>query len=137
MVWADWRTMGGTFSVIDASPRDDASANVIRAAFTAVRVDEWAEFVADCGKFEVGIEREISKAKYTFGELEEEEQSLDRLRRWFRELKRRDALALPDAETAEERLNSCENTLKGYAERVYQVMQADTRAVDPPRVTER
>lgn len=113
------RNGGGTFAVIDASPRDRASAAVIREAFTAVRVDEWAEFMADCGKFEVKIAKEIQKRKFTFAELEEDEQSLDRLRRWYRDLMRRDVLELPEAKAAGVRLNACSAVLDGYAEQVY------------------
>jgi hypothetical protein len=131
------RNGAGTFAVIDASPRDDASTNLIRDAFAAARIDEWTEFVADCGKFEAEIAREIAKAKFTFGELEEEEQSLDRLRRWFRDLKKRDALELPEATAAEEHLRTCESVLDGYAEQVYQFMRATTPAIDtPPDPTE-
>ena len=115
-----------------ASPRDDASTGLIYDAYAAARVDEWVEFMADCGKFEAEIDREIAKAKFTFGELEEEEQSLDRLRRWYRDLKKRDVLALPEASTAEERLLNCERVLDGYAERVYQVMRQSSPAIDNP-----
>lgn len=124
------RNGAGTFAVIDASPRDDASTNLIRDAFAAARLDEWTEFVADCGKFEAEIAHEIAKAKFTFGELEEEEQSLDRLRRWFRDLKKRDVLALPEATAAEEHLRTCESVLDAYAEQVYHVMRASIPAPD-------
>jgi hypothetical protein len=123
------RNGAGTFAVIDASPRDEGSAKLIRDTFAAARVDEWAEFVADCGKFEAEIAHEIAKSKFTFGELEEEEQSLDRLRRWFRDLKKRDALELPEATVAEERLRICEGVLDRYAEQVYQVMRATSPAL--------
>ena len=114
------RSGGGIFAVIDASPRDAASAALIEDAFAAVRVDEWAEFMADCGKFEAEIANEIKKQKFTFGELEEEEQSLDRLRRWYRDLKKRDVLELPDAKAADRKLRACVTVLDGYAEQVYQ-----------------
>ncbi|WP_371130895.1 Chromate resistance protein ChrB [Arthrobacter sp. SDTb3-6] len=116
------RNGGGSLVIIDASPRDDASASMIRDAFMAVRVDEWTEFTADCGKFEAEIAREIQKKKFTFAELEEEEQSLDRLRRWYRDLKKRDVLELPEAKSAESRLRACSTLLEGYAEQVYQAV---------------
>jgi len=131
------RKGGGTFAVIDASPRDDASTALIRDAFAAARVDEWAEFDADCGKFEQEIAREIAKQKFTFGELEEEEQSLERLRRWYRDLKKRDVLDLPEATFAEQRLHSCTVILDGYAEQVYEVMRDATPAIDTPVVSSR
>lgn len=116
------RKGGGTFAVIDATPRDHASAAMIRDAFTAVRVDEWAEFTADCGKFEAEIAKEILRQKFTFAELEEKEHSLERLRRWFRDLKKRDVLELPEAKAADARLRGCVAVLDEYAERVYQAV---------------
>ena len=70
------RAGGGPFTVIGASPRDEASTAMIRDPFDAARVDEWAKFDADCGKFEAEIDRETAKRELTFGELEEDE-SLD------------------------------------------------------------
>jgi len=110
---------GGTLATFDAGPRDSASRDFVDAAFRAARVDEWREFLADCGKFTDEIDREIAKEKFTFAELEEEEQSLDRLRRWYRDLKRRDVLALPEAQEAADRLSGCENDLTRFSEHVY------------------
>jgi hypothetical protein len=121
---------GGTFAVLDAVPRGEGAQAFMRGVFVAARLDEWAEFEADCGKFEAEIAREIAKRKFTFGELEEEEQSLDRLRRWYRDLKRRDAFELPEAVAAENRLQHCSTVLDDYAERVYAAMRQSAPAVD-------
>jgi len=126
------RAGGGVFAVIDASPRTEEARALIQEAFVAARRDEWAEFDADCGKFEAEIAREIAKRKFTFGELEEEEQSLDRLRRWFRDLKRRDVLELPEADAAEARLRRCEEVLAGYSELVYEAMSGRAPAIVSP-----
>ncbi|RMB57044.1 chromate resistance protein ChrB [Tessaracoccus antarcticus] len=123
------RRGGGVLAVMDAAPRDADSEAVLRDAFTAARVDEWAEFTADCGKFDAEIAKEIGKRKFTFAELEEEEQSLDRLRRWYRGLKKRDVLELPEARDAEQRLRVCVAALDHYSDLVY-------RAVHGPEVGE-
>jgi hypothetical protein len=47
---------------------------------------------------------------------------LERLRRWYRELKTRDVLGLADAVAAEGRLKACSAALEDYAERVYQAI---------------
>ncbi len=109
----------GTVTIIDAAPRGAAGTALFRGAFTAARIEEWAEFTADCAKFEDEIAREIAKSKFTFGELEEEEQGLERLRRWYRELKSRDVLHLAQADTAQENLTRCTIVLEGYAQQVY------------------
>ncbi|WP_374009267.1 Chromate resistance protein ChrB [Leifsonia sp. LS-T14] len=122
------RAGGGVFALIDASPRTESGKALIQDAFLAARLDEWNEFQADCGKYEDEIAREIAKRKFTFGELEEEEQSLDRLRRWYRDLKKRDILQLPEGGAAEKRLRRCEEVLADYAEMVYDAMRGHAPA---------
>lgn len=109
---------GGTLAVLDVAPRGEAAAATLRQAFERVRLDEWAELVDECGKFLAEIDKEFAKQKFTLGELEEEEQSLERLRRWQETLQTRDVLGLPDAGRAAEALQRCEARLAEYAERV-------------------
>lgn len=119
----------GGVSVFRATGQTESDAVQLREAFTSARVDEWNEFVADCGKFDAEIDREFAKEKFTFGELEEEEQSLDRLRRWYRDLLRRNAFGLPEAEQAANRLEASTEKLASYSERVYEVnLPADPSA---------
>ncbi|MFB2580965.1 Chromate resistance protein ChrB [Herbiconiux sp. P15] len=112
---------GGTLVVWEAAGQNDSDTAVLRDAFVAARIDEWNEFVADCGKFDAEIDREFAKEKFTFGELEEEEQSLERLRRWHRDLLRRDAFSLPEAVEGTERLGISTEKLASYSERVFEV----------------
>lgn len=112
---------GGSWTLVDASPRQQG-VDTFRAAYEAARQEEWAEFMADCRKFEAEIAKEIARKKFTFAELEEEEQSLERLRRWFRELKSRNVLHLPQAEEAAEQLARCGTALEGFSSMVYEVM---------------
>ena len=66
-------------------------------AFTAEREAEWVEFVSECTKFDTEIAGEIAKEKFTLAELDEEEQNLDRLKRWYRDLRARDLFGAPSA----------------------------------------
>ncbi|MFE1169604.1 Chromate resistance protein ChrB [Nocardiopsis sp. NPDC058789] len=122
---------GGRVAVYDVEPRDADARAFVEDAFRAARIDEWGEFTTDCGRFEAEIAKEIAKEKFTFAELEEEEQSLERLRRWFRDLRRRDVLALPEARAAAERLTACADALEAYSELVYAAMHGQG-AVEPP-----
>jgi len=88
--------------------------------FTAEREEEWREFLAECSKFDDEIEREIATEKFTAAELDEEEQNLDRLRRWFRELRGRDVFVATAQSAAEERLDECVEHLDRFAELVYE-----------------
>lgn len=110
---------GGEALVFEADPRGEQSEERLERLFTAEREEEWAEFLAECAKFELEIDKEISKEKFTLAELDEEDQSLERLRRWFRELRGRDVFLAPSREAAERRLKECNERLEDYATRVY------------------
>jgi hypothetical protein len=96
-------TAGGQ-PVVLAVAEEETSAAQLEELFTAQREAEWGEFLADCGKYETELAGEIAKGKLTLAELDEEEQSLDRLRRWYRSIKARDLFGAPSAPAAERRL---------------------------------
>ncbi|WP_240653612.1 Chromate resistance protein ChrB [Streptomyces sp. AcE210] len=104
---------------LQASGRSPEDAARFQEMFTAARSANWAEFLADCGKFDAEIAKEIRIGKFTLADLEEEEQSLDRLRRWHRDLTARDVFGAPEATSAGTRLKHCTAVCEDYAERVF------------------
>jgi hypothetical protein len=108
----------GELLLFSTGPADDDAAR-LRELFDAARADEWAEFTADCGKFTDEIAKEVAKRKFTLAELEEEEQSLDRLRRWFRAIRTKDVFGSPPAAGADHALAQCSEALDGFAALVY------------------
>ena len=109
--------------VVLAVADEEASENQLETLFTAQREAEWGEFLSDCGKYQAELASEIEKQKLTLAELDEEEQSLDRLRRWYRTIKGRDLFGAPSAPAAERRLKECAEALEDFAERVYQARE--------------
>ena len=127
-VWRELRRLGavplqqGTWAVPDGEPFEAGFAHVVEAIeaaggqpvvlvaeeeagvaqleelFTAQREAEWGEFLSDCGKYETELAGEAATGKLTLAELDEEEQSLDRLRRWYRTIKARDLRKAADRE---------------------------------------
>jgi len=110
----------GEAMIFDAAPRGDAMAAQVEARFTADREEEWLEFLAECDKYNDEIDKEIRIEKFTRAELDEEEQSLERLQRWARELRARDLFGAPSRDEAERRLKECTERLEDFAERVYE-----------------
>jgi hypothetical protein len=110
----------GEVVLLTAAGRDAANAARLEALFTAAREAEWVEFLAEGGKYDAELDKETRIRKFTLAELDEEEQSLERLRRWYRELKVRDVFGAPSAAAAERLLKHCTERLEDYAERVYQ-----------------
>jgi hypothetical protein len=109
----------GQVVVLEATGRSETDAARLVGLFTAERQAEWVEFLADCNKFDAEIDKEIGKGKFTLAELEEEEQSLERLRRWHRDLKARDVFGAPATGEADQQLKHCVERLEDYTERVF------------------
>lgn len=112
----------GDLVTLDAAGRGPADSARLTELFTEARQEEWTEFLSDCAKYDAEIDREIAKGKFTVAELEEEEQSLERLRRWHRELKARDVFGAPASAEAGDRLKECAARLEDYTERVFRVV---------------
>ena len=79
--------------------------------------------MADCGRYEAELDGELTEGKLTLAELDEEEQSLDRLRRWYRAIGARDLFGAPSAPLAERRLRECAEALDRFAEQVCQARE--------------
>jgi hypothetical protein len=118
------RKGGGQMLMLDGTPRDSAGHDSLVSDFNAARVAEWTEFTSECVKFEEEIAKEQRIGKLTIAELDEEEQSVDRLRRWFRELRARDVFGVAEGAEAEISLKRCADVLDDYAADVYQAVHA-------------
>lgn len=112
----------GGLLVLDATARNDATAKLLRDQYTAGREAEWSEFLNDCDRYTAELAHEVAIEKFTLAELEEEEQSLDRLRRWHRSLSLRDRFGASSAPEAERRLDTCAARLHDYSELVYRAL---------------
>lgn len=109
----------GSLLVLRADGWDEAQRQRLQELYGEARSEEWAEFLADCDKYLAELEKEIRIRKFTLAELEEEEQSLDRLRRWCRELRARDLLGPSRSAEGVAALKRCEEEFDRYADLVY------------------
>ena len=116
-------TAAGGQPVVLAVAEEEASVAQLESLFTAQREAEWTEFIADCGKYDAELAGEVAKGKVTLAELDEEEQSLERLRRWYRAIRARDLFRAPSAAAAERRLKEVAEALERFADQVYQARE--------------
>ena len=117
----------GSLLVLAARGYGQADADRLTQLYVDAREAEWAEFHADCGKYLDELDKEERIGKYTLAELEEEEQSLDRLRRWYRELRSRDLLGVTATTTATTDLKICQDRFEQYAEHIYAALNSPHR----------
>ncbi len=115
----------GDVLALSASAIDAITRERIRSLYDDARRAEWTEFVSECGKCLAELDKEIRIEKFTLAELDEEEQNVDRLRRWHRELRSRDVFDSVDEAEIQIELDACTTALERFTELVYNAVGLD------------
>lgn len=89
------------------------------AGFNAARDAEYAELLGRCADFHAELEKETKAKKFTYPELEENEEDLAKLRAWLDKISARDTLGAPCGKQAQDALEACAEALNEFAEHVY------------------
>lgn len=111
------REVGGTVHLLRSrSVGDDAS---LVEAFDGARDEEYREVLDRCGGFRSELEKERAAGKFTFAELEENEEDLAKLEAWFGRIRGRDRFGAPLASEAEQAIAGCREDLGAFAASVY------------------
>jgi ChrB-like protein len=111
-------------------PEDEAR---IIEAFRVQRANEYAEIIEECEtKFVKEIEFERFRENYTFEEAEEIEQDLEKIRRWFDRVLKRDWFKADRRDEVEAWLARCQGLLGQFEEEVYRRTGSDGPAGDEP-----
>jgi hypothetical protein len=92
----------------------------IRGLFEQARDAEYEEILDKCADFHAGLEKEYAASHFTYGELEENEVELVKLRSWMEKVRARDSFGAPLREKTEAALSACAEALEAYAARVFE-----------------
>jgi hypothetical protein len=96
-----------------------AGGQDVLALFEEARNGEYDEILDKCVDFHAGLEKEYVANHFTYGELEENEVELVKLRNWYDKVRARDAYGAPKRTEAAQALDACADALELYAARVY------------------
>jgi len=118
---------GASGQIFTVAPLDGAVEQDILNRFRADRGEEYAEFAERSQEFLAEIEKESAKQKYTFAELEENEQDLARLAGWLEKIQKRDFTGGEAATRAAQLMNACRSAFEVFSGEVCS-RQADTPA---------
>ncbi len=117
---AELEQQGGSGFFLEAvAPNAQIQADLIER-FQGERKKEYQEFGERCQEFLQEIEKETRAHKFTFAELEENEQDLLRLTRWLRKIQQRDFFPGPASREAQERIARCRLALQTFTATVYE-----------------
>ena len=106
-----------TVFVIAAMAQEEEEAIVAR--FQADRAREYDEFAERSLGFLAEIEKETRLQKFTFAELEENEDDFSKLSAWLAKIKARDFFPRPRLQESNQTLETCGTALSVFAEAVY------------------
>lgn len=121
---------GGSGQIFEVQPLSvEVEADLI-ARMQSDREQEYVEFNEGCSELLGELEKETARNKFTFAELEENEQNLQRLERWLEKIRARDFYPTASAQQAADRLDSCRAALETYASQVYAHQGLDSSAAD-------
>ena len=110
---------GATCQIFIAQPFSETVEQDIAVRFQAERDQEYDEFLEQCGEFVAELEKESLNQKFTFAELEENEQNLQRLRKWLDKIQKRDFLKTGKSQDAIVTFQDCSQRLQDFIRQVY------------------
>ena len=99
---------------------DDEGQKIIVDKFNAARDEEYGELFEQCEDFFKEIDKEIARRNFTFAEIEENEEELNKLKQWYEKIAARDIFCSPLRVKAESMLSKCAELLDGFCDRVYE-----------------
>lgn len=110
---------GSGFFLQAKAPTEALQADLIER-FRQERAKEYQEVSERCQEFLAEIEKETHARKFTFAELEENEQDLLKLVRWLRKIQRRDFFPTQTSQEITETLARCRQALQTFTTTVYE-----------------
>jgi vacuolar-type H+-ATPase subunit I/STV1 len=111
---------GGSGFFFEARAPSEAMQADLMKRFREERAKEYQEFVERCQQFLAEVEKETRAHKFTFAELEENEQDLLKLTRWLRKIQQRDFFPGSASREAVTHLAGCRQALEAFTTTVYE-----------------
>ncbi|GAC1340021.1 MAG: hypothetical protein NVSMB26_27960 [Beijerinckiaceae bacterium] len=124
------RGQGGSATVFETTAMAQEEEEAIVARFQADRAREYDELAERSRGFLAEIEKETQLRKFTFAELEEIEDDLNKLSAWLAKIKARDFFPNARMQEANATLEDCGAALHVFAEEVYAREGVGARAED-------
>ena len=119
---------GGEAFVMKSSV-DDNSKKIIIERFNAARDEEYMELLEQCDDFFAEIDKETTREKFTFAEIEENEQELDKLKKWYDKITARDFFETSFREKSKIILSKCTDVFEEFCNKVYDYNDKEQKVI--------
>ncbi|MGW8143953.1 MAG: Chromate resistance protein ChrB [Anaerolineales bacterium] len=116
---------GAKSYIFEVSIPDQSVEDGILEQFRMDRDEEYIEFCERCEALLAEIERETKQEKFTFAELEETEEDLEKLKNWLQKISARDFFGGKMREESLNKLELCQTAHQNFVGRVYVAQGVD------------
>lgn len=107
---------GGQATVVQSAELDAERSAAVIAQARAARAAEYREVALEAERLLEHVRREREHREFTFAEVDELEADLGKLRRWADQVRARDYFGAAAADTVDELLGRCAETLASFLE---------------------
>lgn len=111
--------LGGKALLFRAASLASEQETAIVSEFHRLRDLEYSEVEEQAGHLLAEVAKETRAEKFTFGEMEEIEEDLEKLERWMEKVTARDRFGAPGRDLAQAKLTECREAYEGFARRVF------------------
>ncbi|MGD9099688.1 MAG: ChrB domain-containing protein, partial [Anaerolineae bacterium] len=111
---------GANGYIFEVGALNQSIEDTILMRFRADRDEEYAEFCERCDALLAELEKETRQKKFTFAELEETEEDLQKLNNWWDKINARDFVGGNRRQEAMDRLERCRKARLVFVSQVYQ-----------------
>lgn len=114
------RELGGEAVLVRLEFLEASQQEKIVGEFRRARDQEYAEVMEQARRLLEELEMETARRKFSFAEVEENEEDLAKLQRWLRKVKDRDHFGGALQGKAAEILGQCETAMQEFTQRVFE-----------------
>ncbi len=114
------KSQNGKGIIVTGKAHGDESDDEIIRMFVESVDEEYAEFCERCHAMSEEIGKESAQEKFTFAELDENEEELQKLTSWLRKIRSRDFFGGRNASEAIAALECCRQELQAFEKEVYE-----------------
>jgi hypothetical protein len=126
------REHGGSAFALRTTSATGLEDDEIVARFRSDRAKEYAELTERAEELLAELAKETDRSNFTFAELEENEQDLDRLSGWLEKITVRDFFPDEHAKDAAALLDRCRRALEAFTGEVYRAEGVEPDGPDRP-----
>jgi hypothetical protein len=126
------REQGGSAFALRTTSATGIEDDEIVARFRSDRAKEYAELTERAEELLAELAKETDRSNFTFAELEENEQDLDRLSGWLEKITVRDFFPDEHAKDAAALLERCKRALETFTGEVYRAEGVEPDGPDSP-----